>query len=160
VIAVFGVTLVANLLEDNREWFALGGGFVLVWLGLMEWRANPPQVPVVPSSSGHLVGSFVSTFVLTLANPLTILTFVALFAGLGVAEAVGDAKMGLIRRYVFATELILGVFIGAAAWWLTLTSGVHAVRHHFEESTLRWLPRVSGAGLILFGLYAVTLTWR
>jgi threonine/homoserine/homoserine lactone efflux protein len=160
VVAVFGVTLIADLLSEHRALFALGGGFVLIWLGLMEWRARPPTAVVTPVSTGHLVRSFVSTFLLTLMNPLTIVTFVALFAGLGVAEVVGDTSMGLIRRYFFATELIVGVFIGAAGWWLTLTSGVHAVRHHFEESTLRWMPRISGAGLVLFGLYAVTLTWR
>jgi threonine/homoserine/homoserine lactone efflux protein len=85
--------------------------------------------------------------VLTLTNPLTILSFAAVFAGLGVGTTSGD--------YLSATVLVLGVFLGSALWWLALSTVVSLLRSRVSPRMLRWVNRVSGLIILGFGLAAL-----
>ena len=88
---------------------------------------------------------YASTFLLTLTNPMTILSFVAVFAGLGLVEA---ERQG-------AVSLVAGVFIGSALWWLTLSGIVSLVRHKVNPSTMQWINRISGLVIGGFGVAAL-----
>lgn len=159
-VAAFGVQLVGALMLEHRRWVAAAGGLLLIVLGILEWRAKPAQLTAIRvPSTGRLLRSFVSTFVLTLANPVTILSFAALFAALGLGAAVEEA-IQLGQRAYAMTELVAGVFLGSLLWWVLLSNGVHSVRHHLGEAVFRWLNRVSGTALIAFGLYAFSLFFR
>ena len=84
-VAAFGLALVWDVLMANANWFALGAGIVLIYIGIMEWRSRPKDpLLTAPQTAVGLVGGFVSTFLLTLCNPLTILSFAAIFAGFGI----------------------------------------------------------------------------
>ena len=152
-IAAFGLTLVWDFLLANAQWFALGAGIVLIYIGITEWRTRPsdPVLTVPPSAAGLLHG-FVSTFLLTLLNPLTILSFAAIFAGLGI-EGHRVSADGNNPDYAVMAELIGGVFLGSAGWWLLLAGGVDVIRHRLNGTTLKWLNRISGTGLLGFGLF-------
>jgi threonine/homoserine/homoserine lactone efflux protein len=159
-VAAFGVTLVGELMVEHRRWVAGAGGLLLIGLGILEWRARPAELaPIIVPSTGRLLRSFVSTFVLTLCNPVTILSFAALFAALGLGAAVHEA-IELGRRNYAMSELIGGVFLGSLLWWVLLSNGVNAVRHRLGAAVFRWLNRVSGTALIAFGLYALSLFFR
>jgi threonine/homoserine/homoserine lactone efflux protein len=159
-VAAFGVVQIGALMLEHRRWIGAAGGILLIILGIMEWRAKPAELaPIRVPSTGRLVRSFVSTFILTLANPVTILSFAALFAALGLGAAVEEA-IELGRRNYAMSALIGGVFIGSLLWWVVLSQGVNAVRHHFGEVVFRWLNRISGTALIAFGLYAFSLFFR
>jgi threonine/homoserine/homoserine lactone efflux protein len=93
-----------------------------------------------------LWGAYLSTFFLTLTNPMTILFFAAVFAGLGVGDA-GD-------HYVSAAILVIGVFAGSGLWWLVLSGFTGLLRGLFNPKRLRWLNRISGLIIIGFGLFA------
>jgi threonine/homoserine/homoserine lactone efflux protein len=152
-IAAFGLTLVWDILMANAKWFALGAGLVLIYIGVTEWRSEPKDpLLLTPQSAAGLVRGFVSTFFLTLANPLTILSFAAVFAGFGI-EGHRVTEDGQTPNYALMTELIAGVFIGSACWWLLLSAGVDVIRHRLNAKMLRWLNRVSGTGLLAFGVY-------
>ncbi len=86
---------------------------------------------------------------LTLANPTTVLSFIAIFAAINISAASGD--------YSAAGILVLGVFIGAAIWWLCLALGVGVIRHRVDEPVLRWIARASAGLVIAFGIYTL---WR
>ncbi len=152
-VAAFGLALVGDLLLDHREWLGLFGGLFLCYLGIAEWRtrlADPMRVN--ERDAVGLLAGFVSTFVLTLANPMTILSFAAIFAGAGVARAhreLGDPERDLAPMF----QLVGGVFLGSSAWWLMLTTGVGSIRHHVGPVSLRWLNRISGTVLLGFGVY-------
>jgi len=83
---------------------------------------------------------------LTLTNPLTILSFAAIFAGLGAATGGG---------YKTAVLLVLGVFAGSASWWVILTGVVTTLRARITTHGLRWVNRVSGTIIFGFGLIAL-----
>ncbi|MCG2769762.1 MAG: LysE family transporter, partial [Anaerolineae bacterium] len=106
-----------------------------------------PAEQAAPGKGKGLLGAYASTFLLTLTNPMTILSFVAIFAGLGVASARGN--------YVSAGVLVVGVFIGSALWWLLLSLGVSAFRTKFSLQGLRWMNRISGVVIMGFGLLAL-----
>ena len=104
----------------------------------------PAQETDTHEGSG-LVRAYVSTFILTLANPMTILSFGAIFAGLGAAE-------GGMRE---AVVLIVGVFVGSASWWFLLSGIASVFRGTVTPQGMRWINRVSGIIVLVFGIVAL-----
>jgi threonine/homoserine/homoserine lactone efflux protein len=152
-IAAFGLTMISTFLVGQRFWLQLAGGVFLCWLGMRTLLATPAQDPAAGAGSARgLLGAFASTFVLTLTNPMTILSFVAVFAGLGLADTSGD--------YRAAATLVAGVFLGSALWWLLLSGGVGLLRSRFDARGLLWVNRVSGALIVAFGVFALATLAR
>jgi len=145
-IAGFGLAFISNFLVSQQVWLRLIGGVFLCYLGLKTLLAKPAE-PASPGKGNGLVGAYTSTFFLTLTNPMTIISFAAIFAGLGLANTSGN--------YGSAGVLVLGVFSGSALWWLILSSGVGVFRAKFDPHKLRWVNRISGAIIIGFGLFAL-----
>ena len=145
-IAGFGVTFISDLLISQQVWLRLIGGCFLCYLGVKTFLSKPAEQAASAKGKG-LVGSYVSTFFLTVANPMTILSFAAIFAGLGVGGAGGN--------YVSAAILVLGVFVGSTLWWFILSYGVTVFRTKFNPSRLRWVNRISGIIITGFGLIAL-----
>jgi threonine/homoserine/homoserine lactone efflux protein len=146
LVAAFGLTFISSFFLEQQQWIALLGGFYLCYLGLRIARTAPPDLAPRRCQPG-LLRAFVTTFLLTLTNPLTILSFVAIFAGLGLAQRHDN--------YLEAAILVLGVFCGSAAWWLFLSSGLSLVRTRMNSRAMRWLNRASGAIIIAFGIVAL-----
>ncbi|MDH5635128.1 MAG: LysE family translocator [Candidatus Bathyarchaeota archaeon] len=145
-IAGFGLTLISNFLIRQQVWLRLIGGGFLCFLGIRTFLSKPAE-NVASAKGNGLVDSYVSTFFLTITNPMTILSFAAIFAGLGVGSASGS--------YVSAAVLVLGVFIGSALWWFILSSGVSIFRTRLNPDRLRWVNRISGIIITGFGLIAL-----
>jgi len=146
VIAAFGLTYVSNILVGYQTWIRLVGGLFLCYLGLKTYLSRPAEGPAYAEGEG-LVGAYISTFFLTLTNPMTILAFTAVFAGLGIGSATGD--------YRAAALLVLGVFSGSAAWWLILSGGVSLFRSKFTPQALGWVSKAAGIVILGFGVLAI-----
>jgi threonine/homoserine/homoserine lactone efflux protein len=145
-VAGFGLTAISGFLIDQQALLRLAGGLFLCYLGLRTLLAPPAQHAASTSGRGFWE-AFASTFFLTLTNPVTVLAFGAIFAGLGLAEAGGD--------YGSAGTLVAGVFLGSASWWLILSAGVSLLRGRFNDLWLRWVNTVSGLIVLGFGLLAL-----
>ena len=145
-IAGFGLTLISKFLVSQQVWLRLIGGGFLCFLGVRTFLSKPAE-HVASAKRNGLFGSYISTFFLTITNPMTILSFAAIFAGLGV----GGAGVS----YVSAAVLVLGVFIGSALWWFILSSGVSIFRTRLNPDRLRWVNRISGIIITGFGLIAL-----
>ena len=145
-VAGFGLTSISGFLVGQQSLFRTGGGVFLMYLGVRTFLARPSD-EVRPSGSAGLLGAFASTFALTLANPITILSFAAVFAGLGLAGA-GGGRLA-------AALLVAGVFLGSALWWVILSTGVGVSRSRFSPAGLRWANRFAGVVLFAFGLVAL-----
>ncbi len=147
-VAALGLTFVANLLVGGELWLRLVGGAFLIFLGVKTFLALPAERAALAGRSG-LLGAYASTFFLTLTNPTTILSFAAIFAGLGVAgEANGDV--------LSAMSLVLGVFLGSAAWWFVLSGVTGLFRTRLSIRGLRWVNRISGTVIAAFGVLALS----
>ena len=145
-IAGFGLTAISGFLVAQGDWLRLIGGVFLVYLGARTFLTRPAERPAGAAGRG-LASAYASTFALTLTNPVTILSFAAIFAGLGLAEREAD--------YGAAVALVAGVFSGSAAWWLLLSGSVSLFRRAFTPSRMRWINRLSGAVLTGFGVLAL-----
>lgn len=144
--AAFGLTFVSNALIDQRMWLELIGGAFLCYLGLRIVRSRPATSAATAVQTRHLLGAYGSALGLTLTNPLTILSFAALFAGLGLGSA---------ANYGAGVLLVLGVFLGSLGWWLFLTTAVRLVRRRLTGAVLTWINAISGAVIATFGALAI-----
>jgi threonine/homoserine/homoserine lactone efflux protein len=141
-VAGLGLTVISNVLVGHQLWFRLIGGLFLCFLGVKTFLDKPAEKAASATGNG-LVGSYASTFFLTLTNPMTILSF----AGIIMANASENSAS--------AGVLVLGVFIGSALWWLFLSSGASLFRTRFTPRWMRWLNRISGAIIVGYGLRAL-----
>lgn len=145
-ITAFGLTLVSAFLVEQGTWLRLIGGGFLCYLGLRILLAKPAERAAATRGNG-LLAAYVSTLFLTLTNPMTILTFAAIFAGLGL--------LGTGGYHASAVALVAGVFCGSALWWLALSGIVGVLRERVDRGALLWINRVSGAIIVGFGLAAM-----
>ncbi len=145
-IAGFGLTFISDVLVGQQMWIRLVGGLFLCYLGIKTFLAQPSE-QAASTRGGGLVGAYGSIFILTITNPMTIMAFVAVFAGLGLASE--------SKSYGSAGVLVLGVFLGSAAWWLLLSLIAGAFRARFDARALRWVNRISGLIITAFGLLAL-----
>jgi threonine/homoserine/homoserine lactone efflux protein len=150
-IAGFGLTVIATFLVEQQGWIRLVGGLFLVYLGIKTVFSRPAE-RAAAARANNFLGAYVSTFLLTLTNPMTILSFAAIFAGIGVG--------GAGKSYLTAALVVLGVFSGSALWWCFLTGGISLLRGKFTPRWLLWINRVSGGMITLFGILAlISLLW-
>jgi threonine/homoserine/homoserine lactone efflux protein len=147
-VAAFGLTTVSGFLVGQRWWLAFLGGLFLCYLGIRTFISKPAEAAAVRSSG--LLSAYFSTLLLTVTNPLTILSFAAVFAGLGLAA---------IPDYLAASALVAGVFLGSALWWLLLSSGVSLLRSRVGSTWVQTVNRLSGGVLLAFGLYALATSF-
>jgi threonine/homoserine/homoserine lactone efflux protein len=147
-IAGFGLASLAELLLAWQTELQAVGGLFLLYLGQQTWRTPPvaKQALARPARNG-LTSDYLSTLALTVTNPVTILAFVGIFAGLGLA--VEDPDLAA------AGMLVLGVFAGSLFWWLLLVGGVGLLRGRLNPEILRWINRASGLLIGGFGVWAL-----
>ena len=147
-VAAFGLTAVQNLLIGQSNWLRIVGGIFLLYLGVKTFISKPSN-EAAKSTRGGLFGAYLTTFFLTITNPITILSFLAIFAGLRLGETNGN--------YLSASVMVLGVFLGSAAWWLMLSTGVSLLREKFTPALLTWVNRLAGVIILTFGLVSLFL---
>ncbi len=149
-MAAFGLTAVSGFLLAQKFWLAAIGGAFLCWLGAKTLLSHPGDRPAdVPA--GSLAVAYTSTFALTLTNPATILAFVAIFAGLGLAASASYAEAALV---------VLGVVIGSAFWWTVLAVGAGWLRKRAGPRLLRAINIVAGVSILAFGIHTLgSLLW-
>jgi threonine/homoserine/homoserine lactone efflux protein len=145
-IAAFGLAFVSNLLVQQQVWLRIVGGAFLCFLGVRTILAKPSEKTQTGKKTG-IASAYGSTFLLTLTNPVTILSFVAVFASLGLGNTAGD--------YGSAALLVFSVFVGSASWWLILSGAVSLCRTRVTPKVLLWINRVSGAIILGFGVVAL-----
>jgi threonine/homoserine/homoserine lactone efflux protein len=141
-VAAFGLTFISSMLVQQQLWLRLFGGVFLCFLGARTLLAKPSEKSSSEKRIG-LLATYGSTFFLTVTNPMTILSFAGIFAGIGLGSTVAN--------YGSAALLVVSVFAGSALWWLILSGTVGLFRKKVTPSVLKWINRVSGAIIMGFG---------
>jgi threonine/homoserine/homoserine lactone efflux protein len=146
-IAAFGLTAVTSVLVSGRFLLGLLGGLVIAVLGVRTMLSQPGVVARDAARPG-LPAAFGSIYALTMTNPMTILSFAAVFAGIGLVAG---------SSFADAAVLTLGVWIGSVLWWVLLTSIASWARERVSTGALLWVNRISGAALVVFGAVAIAV---
>ena len=142
-LAAFGLTAVMNLLVNQQFWLRAVGGLFLLTLGIRTFLAKPSAESALSRGTG-LFGAYASTFLLTVTNPMTILSFIGMFSAILPADTTMTTAS--------SASLVLGVFLGSAAWWLALSGLVSLVRERFTPAWMQWVNRVSGMVITIFAI--------
>jgi threonine/homoserine/homoserine lactone efflux protein len=152
LLAAFGLVAASGLLQEISWWVGLAGAAFLAWLGAKILLSRPAATAAARAEAragdGRLLGAFLTTTLLTLSNPLTIVSFLAVFASLGVAASGAPGA---------ATTVVLGVLLGSLAWQWGLALAAGLARRWMAAGLLVWINRASG--LFLLG-FAGWLLWR
>ena len=150
VIAGFSLSFIVAFIEEQIFWIQIFGAVILFLLGAHIYRSNPAvQLRRQRRSKSSYLQDFVSTFLLTISNPLALFLFIAFFAGVGGVAP----NSGLAGQLV----LILGVFLGATTWWLLLTSVVGLFRQAVNLRRLYWINKIAGATIIVLVLVGLVV---
>ena len=142
-VAAFGLTMITDMLVENKFWFRVIGGCFLLYLGIKTFLEKPADQAAQVKQSGYF-GAYLSTFFLTITNPMTILSFAAIFAG---TMFIGTSNSPIV--------LVAGVFAGSASWWLALSFGVGMMRDRLTSVHMAWINRISGIIITAFGVFAL-----
>lgn len=142
-IAALGISFVSEFLSDYQIALRMIGGVFLCYLGWQTYWAEPEEHLASGPVNG-LFNAYATTFLLTVSNPVTILSFIAIYAGWHVPSLHG--------RYFAATALALGVFIGSASWWVGMFVALTACRGNFNLRVVHWVHRISGVLIAGFGV--------
>jgi threonine/homoserine/homoserine lactone efflux protein len=150
-ITALGMTLVSDLLIYHQAMLRVVGGLFLCYLGIKIYRTKP-ATPAPAGEVGSLARGYATTFLLTVSNPVTFLSFVAIYAGWGVRSLSG--------RYLAAALLAGGVFAGSVLWWLALAVGLVFFHDRFSHGVLGWIHKISGAAITLAGIVIFLSLWK
>jgi threonine/homoserine/homoserine lactone efflux protein len=144
-IAAFGLTAVTSVLVSGHLVLGVVGGAIIVLIGLRTMRIRPTR-PATDADRPGLIGAFASIYALTMTNPLTIVLYAGVFAGIGLAAG---------ASFLDAAVLTLAVWAGSTLWWVVLCAPVAWARERVSTKVLVWVNRISGGALVAFGIVAV-----
>lgn len=145
-VAVFGLTTVLTLASGYDTTLRLCGGLFLLVIAIKTWDSRPAPPDDVPDTRSYVLGFAIGLGV-TLTNPVTILAFVGVFATVGIGGTLG---------HLHSATLVAGVFLGSAAWWLALCSGIAMIRHRVSEDHVLIINRYTALALAVFGIWALS----
>ncbi len=144
-VAVFGLTIISDTLNNQRIWIRIAGGALLFFLGIKTFLAQPKDPKLKISGSGRLK-SYFTVLILTLTNPLTIFAFIAVFAAFGLGDGLS---------FFSAVVLVAGVFVGSCLWFFLLTSGTILFRKKLDLVGLKWVNKIAGILIIISGFIVI-----
>jgi len=145
VIAIFGLSYISGLLNEQEAWFRIIGGIILLYFGLRVYLSKPRDCSDQEMDANHF-GTFGSAFLLTISNPLVILSIIAVFAVLGIVNPAVN--------YPSTALLILGVFLGAVSLWIVTCHILANYRNKMGQRGVMLVNRVTGLFILACSGYA------
>ncbi|HMM21937.1 MAG TPA: LysE family transporter [Selenomonadales bacterium] len=146
--AVVGLSILINFVIREEAVLRWAGGIFFIALGVKTFSA-PADFTAAANDEQSLYRSYVSALLITLANPLAVLSILAVFAFIRLTESGTDAAS--------VTAAVLGVFLGSALWWLVLSNLVGLFQHKITPGKIRTVNRFSGLLMMLLGAVPILL---
>ncbi len=144
-IAGFSLSIIIDFIRQYEMYFKLVGLFVLILLGIYIFRSNPTkQIQNYKRRGSSYLQDFLTTFLVTLSNPLSVFVFVAIFTSYSIVLQFSYPLKALMT--------IFGIFLGCTLWWVSITGLANVFRHKFTINTLYWANRIIGLGVILIAV--------
>jgi putative LysE/RhtB family amino acid efflux pump len=142
LIAAMGISAISQFLMNQVHFIKLIGGLLLIYLAYNEFKQAHVSIKSAEVKEGRLALLTTNVFFLTLANPATILSFIAIFASIG-----GDSAT--VAELIL---LVFGVFVGSMIWWTFLGTLIVKIKHKLPQT---WLDRIRYASAIMLGAFGV-----
>ncbi|MFZ5941409.1 MAG: LysE family translocator [Bacteroidota bacterium] len=145
VIAGLGITFIVKFIEEKQVYFQTLGGIIVIIIGINLFVSSPvKQYKMIRRGKHTILRDLISVFFLTFSNPLTILFFIAFFAGVNLASGTMEIEhVGM---------MVLGVASGSASWWFLLSGTVSLFRNRVRLKNIWWINKVTGVLLFVIGL--------
>lgn len=147
-IAGFGLVSISQFLVAQQTPIRIAGGIFLLYLGLKIFFASSAKQNTIDTAN-TLWRDFISTFFLTLTNPTTIISFIAIYASLGIVDNNANYREAIV--------IVFGVFTGSLLWWCILSGSITLLHHKLSQNIMIWINRFSGLILLAFGIFALTM---
>jgi threonine/homoserine/homoserine lactone efflux protein len=146
LISAFGLTIISSFLIKNKTLIQVIGLIFLIYLGIKIFFEKSKEYKNSIVSKKNLFFDYFSSLGLTLSNPMTILAFIAVFAGIGIANP---------NYYLSSSLVVLGVFLGSIIWWIILSNLVVIFKRRLDAHSMRIINKLSGLIIILFSLWII-----
>ncbi|HEX2625280.1 MAG TPA: LysE family transporter [Candidatus Limnocylindrales bacterium] len=144
-VAAFGLTAISSALVSGHLLLGVIGGAIIAFMGYRT-MISKPTVAAPDAQRPGMVGAFASIYALTMTNPLTIVLYAGVFAGIGLVAG---------SSFADAAVITLAAWLGSTLWWVILCSVVGWVRGRVSARAMLWVNRISGAMLVVFGIVAI-----
>jgi threonine/homoserine/homoserine lactone efflux protein len=145
-IAAFGLRAISDFMVTRQVWLRGLGGLFLIYLGVRTFFSKPSSNSAPERRLGRFA-NYTSTFLLTLTNPLTILSFAAIFASIIPA----NAELTTLK----SIQMVAGVFAGSSLWWIILSLTAGSLKSRLSEQLNLWIQWGSGVVITGFGIAAL-----
>lgn len=145
--AAFGLGFVTNFYVQEEKWLQIGGGIFICILGVLSILSHDSANPELNGSVRGGFQAFISTLLLTLTNPITILAFAAAFAGFGLINPDDGHN--------YAALVVAGVFLGSTVWWFTVSWLASLLRRKLNSQVMQRITQISGMVITVFGVLLV-----
>lgn len=147
LLVYFGVI---HLLESPfiKTFLWLFGFFVLVYTGVESIKdaGKISDSPQLINKGATLGKTFVSGFLISLLNPLSILFWLGIYGSV-LAKAIHD--FSLHQLLLYSAMIVLGILL----WDITMATASSIFRKFLTTKILKAISIVSGLSLIGFGIY-------
>ena len=152
IVAALGLTIVINFIEQQHNYFQIIGGLFVLYIGGRIFYTNPiKQLKLQRLGKTSLSQDFFSILLLTLSNPLAILLFIAIMAGINIA----NEKLSVLQILI----LMAGIFGGSALWWFFLSTVANRFRKRIRLRSIWWMNKITGTAVFAFGLFLIVSVW-
>lgn len=148
-VGVFGITFISDFLLNHQSVICMAGCLMVIAIGIRTIRKKESHSFACEAWTNeeayprHVVSCFLSSFVIAMTNPATILSFMVVFSmfRIGGNESLGEN-----------VQLVCGIFAGTCIWWLAIAVIVSLFRKKVTNGIYSILNRIFGALMILFGI--------
>jgi len=142
-VAALGIAFVAAFILIHKIVIQSIGILILLYLAIEVFREKPKDIVIPKSITKNLVKDYGSAAILTLCNPITILSFIGALAAVDIVNNLGQD---------LPLTLVLGIFIGSMLWWSILSVALGSVSHTLTKQQMLFINKIAGGIILLFTL--------
>lgn len=140
-------TLLDFFARFQGEILTFGGAFLII-LAFKFFKHSVTDLNAsYKTHKQNLLAFFASTVLITLTNPLVLLSFVGIYAALDIL----NQQSSLLHIYLFTSCF----FIGSCSWWLLLSFMVARARTRIQNGFLHTIHKICGVLMLIFGIYSL-----
>ncbi len=146
IVSALVIPLFIDMLIQIQYWLKLFGGIFLINLGALIFL-NKPAKTTTFSHEHNLFFDFSTSFLFTVSNPFSLLSYLVVFAGFGLTLE--------WREMLKGSYLLFGIFVGSSLWWFLLAESISHFKTYFTKKAIFWINRITGLAIFCFGIFAI-----